>query len=113
MLTFFSRFDDSRSVDCYELSPPVQRTLAAKGIISLTPLQEWTVERLLGRPKGWYTERPRTPPNEQKTLEFAGAKKPKNLKEGERASEKVMKVKVRQDVICLAETGESISSLGS
>ena len=67
----------------------------------------------MGRPKGWYIERPRTPPNEQKTLEFAGAKEPKNLKEGESATEKVIEVKAEQDVLCLAETGESISSLGS
>lgn len=121
----------------------MRRALEVKRITSFTPLQEVMVEKLVGQPKGWYIIRPKAPTDNDKPtnkkkptdndkptdtdkptdkkkpteppydFEFVGAKEPKNLKEGEIAQLRVIQVRARQDVICLAETGKSISSLGT
>ena len=112
MLTFSSLLRDSRSVDRYELSTVIKFALAVKGITSLTPLQEAAVEALVGRPKAWYIVRPNGLHN-PKIFELVGLVKPENLKEGEKAVQGVVTVKARQDLICLAETGKSLPSLGT
>ena len=125
MLTFSSLLDDSRSLDRYELSDSIKRALEVKRITSLTPLQEVMVEKLVGQPEAWYIIRPKAPTDNNKPIDkkkptepafefvFSGAKEPKDLKEGESAQHRVIEVRARQDVICLAETGKSISSLGT
>lgn len=110
MLTFSNFLEDSRSLDRYELSAVIKSALAAKGVTSLTTLQEHAVEAFVGRPKGWYIDRPSDIPY-HRDLIFVGPEEPKNLKEGEKATQRVLTVKMRQDMICLAETGESIRSL--
>lgn len=112
MLIFSSLLDPSRALDRYALSTSVKDSLVAKGITSLTPLQEEAVDKFVGRPTCWYIERI-SGPNSPRTMEYIGDKKPENLKEDERAVEVVQFVKARQDMICLAETGEYISSLGT
>ena len=88
----------------------MKATLAVKGVTSFTPLQEKTIETLVGRPSSWYIVRPGGH-NQPRTFELVGSVEPENLKEGEKALQGVMTVKARQDLICLAETGESFSSL--
>ena len=110
MLIFSSILNDSRSVDRYELSALIKNALALKGITAFLPLQEYTVQALVGQPKPWYIERPDGITN-QRILEFVGPEKPKNLKEGEKAFQPICNLKARQDVICLAEIGQSILSL--
>ena len=112
VLTYSRLLDDSRSLERYELSAPIRSALTVKGVTSLTPLQEQTVGTLVGREKAWYIQRPGDH-NNPRTFQLVGSKKPENLAEGENAVQGVLTVNARQDLICLAETGESFPSLGT
>ena len=83
-----------------------------KGITRLEPLQVEMVEQLVDLPEGWYVERYKIPYSNQRITQFVGTQKPTYLKEGETAYERALHVKARQDVLCLAEIGGSILSLG-
>ena len=112
VLTFSSPLHGSRSLVLYELSAVIRSALAAKGITSLTPLQEQAVETLVGRSQAWYIQRPGGHDNPT-IFELVGSEKPENLKEGEKALQGNLTVKARQNLICLAKIGESLPSLGA
>ena len=113
VLTYSRLLDDTRSVDRYELSAPIRSALAVKGVKSLTPLQEQTVTTFVGRETAWYIRRPGGP-NNPSIFKLVGSEKPANLAEGEKALQGGLTVKkARQDLICLAETGESFPSSGT
>ena len=92
VLTYSRLLDDSRSLELYELSAPIRSALTIKGVTSLTPLQEKTVETFVGRLKAWYIQRPGGP-NSPSTFERVGSELPENLKEGEKAVQGVLTVK--------------------
>lgn len=77
-----------------------------KGVTRLKHLQKEMIELLVDLPEGWYVERYKGPHSNQKVTQFVGAQKPTHLKEGETAYKRVLHVKARQDVLCLAEIGE-------
>ena len=109
VLTYSRLLDDSRSVDLYELSDLIKTALTMKGITSLTPLQEATITVFVGNETAWYIQRISGPDN-LKTYDLVGSKKPENLAKGEDAVQRVLAVKARQDLICLAEIGWSFPS---
>ena len=111
-MTYSRLLDDTRSVDRYELSAPIRAALAVKGLKSLTPLQEQTVTTFVGRETAWYIRRSGGP-NKPRSFNLVGSEKPENLAEGEEAIQGVLTVNARQDLICLAETGESFPSSGT
>ena len=64
------------------------------------------VELLVDLPEGWYVERYKALHSNERVTQFVGAQKPTHLKEGETAYKRILNVKARQHVVCLADIGE-------